>query len=140
MLNHKKHRKQRGFTLMELLIVMAILGMLMAVVGPGIYKQFFGAQRDAAAAQIANIDSILGQYLLDMRKYPSSLEDLVENRSNSQAWNGPYLKKSQLTDPWGNTYQYRKPGRNGRDYDIFSYASDGVEGGEGDGADIGNWE
>ncbi|EDN69463.1 General secretion pathway protein G [Beggiatoa sp. PS] len=139
-MSNKKHRKQQGFTLMELLIVMAILGMLAAVVVPGLYKQLFGAQRDAAATQIANMDSIIGQYLLDMRKYPSNLEELVENRSNSKAWNGPYLKPSQLKDPWGNVFQYRRPGRNGRDYDLYSYASDGTEGGEGDGADIGNWE
>jgi general secretion pathway protein G len=139
MLN-KKYRKQQGFTLMELLIVMAILGMLAAVVVPGLYTQFFKSQRQAAATQIANMDSIIGQYLLDMRKYPSILEDLVENRSNSKAWNGPYLKPSQLKDPWGNVFQYKKPGRNGRDYDLYSYGSDGSEGGEDDGADIGNWE
>jgi general secretion pathway protein G len=136
----RKSRKQRGFTLIELLIVMAIIGMLAALVGPNIYKRLFSAQRDAAAAQISQIETQIATYMLDMRKSPSSLEDLVENRGNSPAWDGPYLKSSQLKDPWGNPYQYRRPGRNKREYDLLSYGADGQEGGEGDNADIVNWE
>jgi general secretion pathway protein G len=139
-MSNRKYLKQQGFTLMELLIVMAIVGMLAALVGPGIFKQFSGAKRDGARAQMGNIGTAIGSYLLDIGKYPNNLEELVENKSSNQAWNGPYLKKSQLKDPWSNAYQYRKPGRDGRDYDLFSYAADGSEGGDGDKADIGNWE
>lgn len=131
---------QRGFSLMELLIVMAIIGMLAGLVVPNIYKQYQQAQRDAAKLQIGNLTGIIGTYLLDMRKSPKSLEDLVENTTNKPAWNGPYLKKSQLVDPWGNPYQYKRPGANKRDYDLYSFGADGQEGGEGYDADIVSWE
>lgn len=140
MLNKKKFKRQQGFTLIELLIVMAIIGMLAALAAPGIYKKFFGAQRDAAKAHISLLESAIGSYLLDIRKYPSSLDALVEAPGSDPAWDGPYLKKSQLKDPWGNLYQYRRPGSNKRSYDLYSFGADGQQGGEGDNADIVNWE
>jgi general secretion pathway protein G len=138
MLN-KKSRRQKGFTLIELLIVMAIIGLIAAIALPNLYKRFFGAQRDAAAAQIKSIEAALGTYLLDVRKYPKTLDELVTNSSNDPSWNGPYVNKSQLLDPWKNPYQYRRPGSENRDYDIYSFGADGREGGDKDNADITSW-
>jgi len=133
-------KKQQGFSLMELLIVMVILGMLAGIVGPTLWKKLGGAKRSTAATQIANIETTLDGYRLDMFKYPSSLEELVKIGSNDPKWQGPYLKKGLPKDPWGNEYQYRKPGREGRDYDLYSFGADGQEGGEDENADIVNWQ
>jgi general secretion pathway protein G len=137
----RKYHKQQGFTLIELLIVMAILGMLAALVAPTLIDRIGGTQREIAATQIANIETAVDTYRLDMFKYPNSLEDLVQNTSNSQKWQGPYLKNGVIPkDPWGNDYQYRKPGQNNRPYDLYSFAADGQQGGEGDNADVNSWE
>ena len=135
----KNHKQQQGFTLIELLIVMAILGMLAALVGPTVMGQFVKSQSKVAATQIANIEVALDTYRLDMFKYPNSLENLVKNPS-SPKWQGPYLKKGIPKDPWGNDYQYRKPGHEGRQYDVYSFGADGQEGGEGENADIVSWQ
>ncbi len=135
----KAKRYQRGFTLIELLIVMAIIGMLAALVGPTVFKKFFGAQRDAALTQIRLIESALDQHRIDTFKYPDSLEGLTKNTVGKPTWDGPYLKNGVPKDPWGNDYQYRKPGREARDYDLFSFGADGVEGGETENADITSW-
>jgi general secretion pathway protein G len=134
-----KKSSQLGFTLIELLIVMAIIGLIASIALPNLYDRFFGAQRDTAAAQIKSIEAAMGTYLLDIRKYPKSLEDLVTNTENNSAWNGPYLKKSQLLDPWKNPYQYRRPGSEGREYDLYSFGADGREGGDKNNADITSW-
>jgi general secretion pathway protein G len=140
-MNSKKiYKKQQGFSLMELLIVMVILGMLAAIVGPALWNKLAGAQRDTAKTQISNIEVALDSYRLDTFKYPNSLEDLVKNASNNPKWNGPYLKKGIPKDPWGNDYQYQKPGQDGRNYDLYSFAVDGVQGGEGDNADVVSWQ
>ncbi|MCK5525128.1 MAG: type II secretion system major pseudopilin GspG [Thiomargarita sp.] len=140
-MNSKKiYKKQQGFSLMELLIVMVILGMLAAIVGPALWNKLAGAQRDTAKTQISNIEVALDSYRLDTFKYPNSLEALVKNASNNPKWNGPYLKKGVPKDPWGNDYQYQKPGQDGRDYDLYSFAVDGVQGGEGDNADVVFWQ
>ena len=136
----KNHKQQQGFTLIELLIVMAILGMLAALVGPTVLDKMSGAQSKAAATQIANIETALDTYRLDMFKYPNSLDELNKNTSNNPKWQGPYLKKGIPKDPWGNDYQYRKPGHEGRKYDIYSFGADGQEGGEGENADIVSWQ
>jgi general secretion pathway protein G len=137
---NKKLKPQQGFSLMELLIVMVILGMLAAVVGPTLWGKLAGAQRDTAKTQISNIEVALDSYRLDMFKYPSTLVDLVTNTSSSSTWQGPYLRKGLPKDPWGREYQYRKPGREGRDFDIYSYGADGQEGGEKEDADIVSWK
>lgn len=131
--------KKQGFTLIELLIVMAILALLAGLVGPTLWNKLSGAKRDVVATQIKNIESALDSYRLDMGKYPKSLEDLVRDTTDKAAWSGPYMKKIPL-DPWENPYQYEAPGKHNKDYDLFSMAADGEEGGEEDDKDITNWE
>ena len=131
--------KRQGFTLIELLIVMAILALLAGLVGPTLWNKLGGAKRDVVATQIKNIESALDSYRLDMGKYPKSLEDLVENTSGKAAWSGPYIKKIPL-DPWENPYQYESPGKYNKDFDLSSFAADGLEGGEEDDKDITNWD
>ncbi len=137
---NQKLKPQQGFSLMELLIVMVILGMLAAVVGPTLWNKLGGAKRDTAKTQISNIEVALDSYRLDMFKYPSTLVDLVTNTSGSSQWQGSYLRKGLPKDPWGREYQYRKPGREGRDFDLYSYGADGQEGGEKEDADIVSWK
>jgi len=138
---NRKTRQQQGFSLMELLIVMVILGMLAAVVGPTLWNKLIGAKRDTAKTQMSNIQVALDSYRLDMFQYPNSLEELVKNNSSDQKWKGPYLQHGNLPkDPWDNQYQYRKPGREGREYDLYSFGADGQEGGEGEQADVLGWK
>ena len=123
-----------GFTLIEILVVMAIIGMLAVMVAPNIFNQQAGAQRDAALSQISALETALDTYRLDVGQYPDSLEGLVENDSGRAAWNGPYLRREVPLDPWGNEYVYDSDGRG---FTLVSYGPDGERGGEGDGADIG---
>lgn len=128
-----KHHK--GFTIIELLIVMAILGMLAVMVAPNLFNQADGARRDAALSQISSLASALDAYRLDVGQYPDSLEGLVRNISSRSTWNGPYLRGDVPRDPWGNEYVYSSQGR---DFSIMSYGADGRPGGEGNDADIGD--
>ena len=123
-----------GFTLIEILVVMAIIGMLAVMVAPNIFNQQAGAQRDAALSQISALEAALDTYRLDVGQYPDSLEGLVENDSGRAAWNGPYLRREVPLDPWGNEYVYDSDGRG---FTLISYGPDGERGGEGDDADIG---
>jgi general secretion pathway protein G len=123
-----------GFTLIEILVVMAIIGMLAVMVAPNIFNQQAGAQRDAALSQISALEAALDTYRLDVGQYPDSLEGLVENDSGRAAWNGPYLRREVPLDPWGNEYVYDSDGRG---FTLVSYGPDGDRGGEGDDADIG---
>lgn len=123
-----------GFTLIEILVVMAIIGMLAVMVAPNIFNQQAGAQRDAALSQISALEAALDTYRLDVGEYPDSLEGLVENDSGRAAWNGPYLRRAVPMDPWGNEYVYDSDGRG---FTLVSYGPDGERGGEGDDADIG---
>ena len=123
-----------GFTLIEILVVMAIIGMLAVMVAPNIFNQQAGAQRDAALSQISALEAALDTYRLDVGQYPDSLEGLVENDSGRAAWNGPYLRRAVPMDPWGNEYVYDSDGRG---FTLVSYGPDGERGGEGDDADIG---
>ena len=123
-----------GFTLIEILVVMAIIGMLAVMVAPSIFNQQAGAQRDAALSQISALEAALDTYRLDVGQYPDSLEGLVENDSGRAAWNGPYLRREVPLDPWGNEYVYDSDGRG---FALVSYGPDGERGGEGDDADIG---
>ena len=123
-----------GFTLIEILVVMAIIGMLAVMVAPNIFNQQAGAQRDAALSQISALEAALDTYRLDVGQYPDSLEGLVENDSGRAAWNGPYLRREVPLDPWGNEYVYDSEGRG---FTLVSYGPDGERGGEDDDADIG---
>jgi len=123
-----------GFTLIEILVVMAIIAMLAVMVAPNIFNQQAGAQRDAAMSQISSLEAALDTYRLDVGEYPDSLEGLTENDSGRAAWNGPYLRRDVPKDPWGNDYVYDS---NGREFTLISYGPDGEQGGQGDDADIG---
>jgi general secretion pathway protein G len=129
-----KANPQRGFTLIEILVVMAIIGMLAIMVAPNLFRQQAGAMRDAAQSQISSLEAALDMYRLDMNSYPDSLSALMENESDSASWNGPYLRRAIPSDPWGNDYVYESDGRN---FTLISYGADGEQGGEGDDADIG---
>jgi general secretion pathway protein G len=133
---------QRGFTLMELLLVLVIIGLLAALVGPTLYQRIKPAKQAIARAQIDNFSTALDGCYLDMGRYPTSQEGLKILRvkpDGGDKWKGPYLKKEIPNDPWGSPYVYRSPGRSGG-YEITSYGEDGREGGEGDNADINSWE
>jgi len=134
----KSYRKIKGFTLVELLIVMAILALLAGLVGPTLWNKLGGAKTGVAATQIKSIGTALDSYRLDMGKYPKVLDDLVKNNSGKNRWNGPYIK-SLPKDPWDNEYQYQKPGKHNKDYDLYSLGADAQEGGEGENKDVTNW-
>ncbi|MCB1670468.1 MAG: type II secretion system major pseudopilin GspG [Gammaproteobacteria bacterium] len=134
-MNHVKHYKRvSGFTLIEILVVMAIIAMLAVMVAPNLFRQQAGAMRDAALSQISSLETALDSYRLDMNRYPDSLSDLMENESSSASWNGPYLRREVPRDPWGNEYVYESDGRS---FNLLSYGADGARGGEDDDADIG---
>jgi len=132
---------KRGFTLVELLVVMVIIGLLAALVGPKLFPQLGKAKQDAAKAQIELLGQALDMFRLSIDRYPTTQEGLnalVEN-PGQEKWNGPYAKKKQLLDPWGKQYQYQSPGSHG-DYDLFSYGRDGAPGGEKEDKDVTSWE
>ena len=135
-------KQQQGFTLMELLIVLTIIGMLAALVGPTLYQRIKPAKRAAAQAQIQNFMTALDSYFVDVGRYPNNREGLKALREATPGttnWHGPYLKKTIPKDPWGGTYRYRSPGRNGG-YEIRSMGADGKEGGEDEARDVNSWE
>jgi len=135
-------RHERGLTLIELLVVLLILSMIAAFAVPQVMKYVGGARGDAAAIQVERLGGILDLYRLDMGRYPSTdegLQALIEAPSDSERWNGPYVKKANsLIDPWGRPYEYRSPGERG-EYDLFTLGADGLDGGEGEDADVGSW-
>lgn len=135
-------RKCSGFTLLELLVVMVIIGLLAGYVAPRYFAEVGKSEVKVARAQIEAFDKALDAFRLDTGHYPTAeqgLAVLMVKPSGVSKWAGPYLKKSVPTDPWGSAYQYRYPSTHGRDYDLFSLGKDGKPGGEGEDADIGNW-
>lgn len=130
-----------GFTLLELLVVVAIIGLLAGYVGPKYFGQLGKAEIKAAQSQIAAFEKSLDQYRLDVGRYPSTdqgLNALLTKPPAEKKWAGPYLKKEVPLDPWGNPYLYKSPGEHG-DFDLLSYGRDGRPGGSGEDADIVNW-
>lgn len=132
---------QFGFTLLELLVVVAIIGLLASYVGPRYFQQIGKSEVKTARAQIDAFEKALDAYRLDIGHLPTSesgLAALVTRPANEPKWAGPYLKKAAPPDPWGNPYVYRQPGEHG-DLDLFSYGKDGRPGGTGENEDITNW-
>jgi general secretion pathway protein G len=130
-----------GFTLLELLVVLVILGLLAGIVAPRYFSQVGKSEAKTARAQIDALEKALDQYRLDTGHYPSNeqgLTALSSKPADETRWDGPYLKKAVPSDPWGKPYQYRMPGEHG-EVDIYSLGKDGQQGGSGDGADVGNW-
>lgn len=140
MTGRKNNRLNGGFTLLELLVVMAILGMLAALVGPQVLNQLGGAKSKSAQIQIRDLEQALELYRLDVGRYPSTndgLSALVKKPEGVRGWNGSYLKKSEVpADPWGNDYLYRQLDTGS--YEIVSYGGDGTPGGSGENQDIEN--
>jgi general secretion pathway protein G len=135
------HSRNGGFTLLELLVVLVILGLLAGYVGPKYFSQIGKSEVKTAQAQIGALEKALDQYRIDTGHYPSTEQGLAAlnaKPADEARWNGPYLKKTVPDDPWGKPYQYRMPGEHS-EVDIFSFGRDGAPGGSGEGADIGNW-
>ncbi len=138
---HKELNNKKGFTLVELLVVMVIIGLLAALVGPRLFPKLGKGKQAAAKAQIELLGQALDQYRLDTGSYPSTeqgLNALVTN-PGVEKWEGPYLKKGLPVDPWGKPYIYQHPGSNG-EYDMLSYGRDGKPGGDGEDKDVASWE
>jgi general secretion pathway protein G len=132
---------QRGFTLLELLVVMVIIGLLASLVAPQYFSQIGKSSEKVAKAQIESFGQALDQYRLDVGRYPTTeqgLAALLVAPSGEAKWRGPYLKRGVPADPWGHPFVYTSPGQHG-EYDLLSFGSDGQAGGEGDAADITSW-
>ena len=136
-----KYGSSTGFTLLELLVVMVIIGLLAGYVGPKYFGQIGKSETKVARAQLDGLEKALDQYRLDTGHYPapeSGLAGLIQKPPNEAKWDGPYLKKIVPMDPWGRPYIYKVPGEHG-EYDLVSYGKDGQPGGTGEASDIVNW-
>ena len=132
-------KRQSGFTLLELLVVIVIIGLLAGYVAPRYFSQVGKSEIQVAKAQLESLEKALDQYRLDVRRYPSAeegLDALVVKPASVANWSGPYLKKAVPQDPWGRPYVYRTPGAKG-EFDLVSYGRDGKPGGSSEDADIG---
>jgi general secretion pathway protein G len=131
---------KRGFTLLELMVVLLILALIASIAAPQVTKHLRKAKADTAKIQIDALGAALDSFNIDNGRYPSneeSLKALVEQPADLKTWDGPYIKKKEsLVDPWGEAYHYHIPGT-GREYDIYTLGSDKKEGGDGDAADVG---
>lgn len=133
--------RNAGFTLLELLVVLVILGLLAGYVAPKYFAQIGKSEVKTAQAQIGALEKALDQYRIDTGHYPNAQQGLAAldaKPADEPRWDGPYLKKAVPNDPWGKPYQYKIPGDHG-EVDIFSYGRDGAPGGSGQDADITNW-
>ena len=136
----RRYAPARGFTLLELLVVIVIIGLLAAYVGPKYFAQLGKSEVTVAKAQIEAFEKALDTYRLDVGRYPTTEEGLAAlliTPANVSKWNGPYLRKEVPKDPWGAPYQYHSPGA-AKDFDLLSYGRDGQPGGSGEDADLSN--
>jgi general secretion pathway protein G len=137
-----KTTKHGGFTLLELLVVMVIIGLLAGIVAPRYFSQVGKSRVKAARAQIDSLDKALEQFRIDTGRLPSTEEGLAALNSappGMTGWEGPYLKRALPLDPWGHPYVYVQPGTHQNDFDLESYGRDGQPGGSDEDADLGNW-
>lgn len=130
-----------GFSLLEIMVVMSIIGLLMALVGPNLIRQQGKAEVQSAAIQINQLGTALDSFRLDCGRYPNTQEGLnalLTKPAGLDRWAGPYLNKNIPLDPWSRPFFYRSPGEGGKPYDLFSYGADGAPGGDGENRDIAN--
>lgn len=142
MKKEETRRKECGFTLVEILVVIIIIGLLAALVGPKLFGKVSTAKQKTAKAQIELFGTALDAFRLDTGRYPTTeegLKALREKPSGVENWEGPYLPKEIPADSWGRPYIYKAPGEHG-DYDLIAYGLDGAEGGEGENQDIVSWK
>ncbi len=140
-MKQRSENREKGFSLIELLIVMVIIGMLAGLVGPKMFGKVGKSKQKSAKAQISLFETALDMYRLDVGKYPTSdvgLEGLRVKPDDANKWDGPYLPKDVPPDPWGTAYNYESPSEHG-DYEIVSYGADGADGGEEEDMDIVSW-
>ncbi|MEY4907149.1 MAG: hypothetical protein RL260_867 [Pseudomonadota bacterium] len=140
---HGRLYPARGFTLLELLVVMVIIGLLASIVAPQYFSQLGKSNAKVAKAQIEAFSQALDQYRLDVGQYPTTEQGLAALRTTPAGvgvskWQGPYLKRDIPADPWGRAYIYQAPGQHG-DFDLSSTGSDGQPGGQGEAADVTSW-
>ena len=140
----RKSSRQSGFTLIEIMVVLVIIGLLMGIVGPRFMHQEEIAKVKAAAIQIATLGTVLDTFRLGVGRYPTTQEGLAalnQRPSGLDRWDGPYLKQKDVPqDPWHRPYYYRSPGEDGRPYDLYTYGADGAPGGDGENRDVTSWE
>lgn len=138
----RRSGREGGFTLVELLVVLAIIGLLAVLVAPRVIQYLSGAKVDTATVQVERLAGVLDLYRLEVGRYPSQDEGLAvlyDRPAEAVSWNGPYIRnRKSLTDPWGNPYGYRYPGQHG-EFDLYSLGADGREGGDGEDRDITSW-
>jgi general secretion pathway protein G len=137
MTRDRRIRRQRGFTILEIVIVFILLAGIMAFVGPKIFEQMNKAKSSEAKIHIQDLAGRIEMYRLEVGKYPDSLQALVKQPAGVDKWNGPYAKDSDLKDVWGNDYRYNVPGQ-GKPFDLIALGADGREGGEGENRDVSN--
>ena len=145
LISHKRIKNQglknKGFTLLELLVVIVIIGLLASIAAPKLFSQIGKSETKTAGAQIESLGLALDQYRIDVGQYPTTeqgLAALYKNPGNVPKWAGSYLKKNIPNDPWGKPYLYKSPGEHG-DYDLFTLGKDGQLGGTSDDQDVLSW-